>query len=184
MQVSSGSYYRYVKGATYRENVEKATLRAQIKTCFTDNSRRYGSRRIAAALQVGRATVRVVMKQEGLRAIAAKSFKPKTTDSKHNLGISDNLLKNPSNEPQGAGEVLIGDITYLPLSGGRFCYLACLQDKYTRRIVGWKVSERMTAQLVIDVFNQARKRWRLKRGAIIHTDRGSQYASVEYRRLL
>lgn len=59
--------------------------------------------------------VRVVMKQEGLRAIAPKSFKPKTTDSKHNLRISDNLLKNPSNEPKEAGEVLIGDITYLPL---------------------------------------------------------------------
>jgi len=184
MQVNSCSYYRYVKGATYRESIEKAKLRAQVKVCFTENSRRYGSRRIAAALRIGRATVRGVMKQEGLRAIAPKSFKPNTTDSKHNLGISENLLKNSLNEPQAAGEVLIGDITYLPLANGKFCYLACLQDKFTRRIVGWKVAERMTAQLVIDVFNQARKRWRLKKEAIIHTDRGSQYASVEYRRLL
>jgi len=184
MQVNSCSYYRYVKGATYRESIEKAKLRAQVKVCFTENSRRYGSRRIAAALRIGRATVRGVMKQEGLRAIAPKSFKPNTTDSKHNLGISENLLKNSLNEPQAAGEVLIGDITYVPLANGKFCYLACLQDKFTRRIVGWKVAERMTAQLVIDVFNQARKRWRLKKEAIIHTDRGSQYASVEYRRLL
>jgi len=184
MKVGSGSYYRYLKGATYRESPQKAERRARVKACFTENSRRSGSRRIAAALSIGRSTVRGVMKREGLRAIGAKSFKPQTTDSKHNLGISDNLLKNPSNEPAGAGEVLIGDITYLPLSNGKFCYLACLQDKFTRRIVGWKVAERMTAQLVIDVFNQARKRWRLKRDAIIHTDRGSQYASVEYRRLL
>jgi transposase InsO family protein len=173
-----------VKGATYRENSQKADVRTRIKECFTENSRRYGSRRIAAALQIGRGTVRGVMREENLRAIASKSFVPNTTDSKHNLRISENLLKNSLNAPTGAGEVLIGDITYLPLSNGRFCYLACLQDKFTRRIVGWKVSERMTAQLVIDVFNQARKRWRLKRGAIIHTDRGSQYASVEYRRLL
>lgn len=54
MQVSSGSYYRYVKGVTYRESSPKATLRARIKACFTENSRRYGSRRIAAALQIGR----------------------------------------------------------------------------------------------------------------------------------
>ncbi len=184
MQVSSCSYYRYRKGATFRESPEKADLRARIKTCFAEHSRRYGSRRIAAALQIGRATARAMIKQEGLRAIAPKSFVPKTTDSKHNLGISPNLLKAALNEPTGKGEVFIGDITYLPLSGGKFCYLACLQDKYTRRILGWQVSERMTAQLVIDVFNQTRRRWRLEKGAIIHTDRGSQYASVEYRRLL
>ncbi|MEJ7863402.1 MAG: DDE-type integrase/transposase/recombinase, partial [Pyrinomonadaceae bacterium] len=55
---------------------------------------------------------------------------------------------------------------------------------HLRRIVGWQVSERMTAQLVIDAFNRARRRGLIKRGAIIHTDRGSQYAAVEYRRLL
>ncbi len=70
------------------------------------------------------------------------------------------------------------------MQSGKFCYLAYLQDKFLRRIVGWKVSERMTAQHVIDVFNQARKRYLIKKRAIIQTDRGSQYASVEYRRLL
>jgi transposase InsO family protein len=70
------------------------------------------------------------------------------------------------------------------MQDGSFCYLACLQDKYTRRIVGWKVSTRMTAQLVIDVFLQARSKGLIGKGAIIHTDQGSQYASVEYRRLL
>jgi len=79
---------------------------------------------------------------------------------------------------------MVGDITYLPLQNGRFCYPATFQDKYTRRIVGWQVSERMTAQLVIDAFNRAQRRSLIKRGAIIHTDRGSQYAAVEYRRLL
>lgn len=80
--------------------------------------------------------------------------------------------------------MLVGDITYLRLANGTFCYLTCLQDKYTRRIVGWKVSTRMTAQLVIDVFLQARRRGLIGKGAIIHTDQGSQYAAVEYRRLL
>lgn len=95
-----------------------------------------------------------------------------------------NLLQNGANTPVGKGEVLVGDITYLRLREGLFWYLACLQDKFTRRIVGWKVSERMTAQLVIDVFNQARRRGLIGKNVIIHTDQGSQYASVEYRRLL
>jgi transposase InsO family protein len=184
MRVSRCGYYRYVKGATYRESWQKAEVRARVKAFFTENSRRYGSRRIAAALSIGRFTARVIMKREGLRAIAPKSFVPRTTDSSYGLRISENLLKNELNKPTDKGEVFIGDITYLPLSGGKFCYLACLQDKFTRQIVGWKVSERMTAQLVIDVFNQARRRWQMKKGAIIHTDRGSQYASAEYRRLL
>ncbi len=124
------------------------------------------------------------MKEQSLTAIAPKRFVPRTTDSKHGFGFSPNLLKELPDEPAGGGEVIIGDITYLPLSNGKWCYLATFQDKFTRRIIGWQVSERMTAQLVIDALNRARHRGLIKRGAIIHTDRGSQYASVEYRRLL
>jgi len=124
------------------------------------------------------------MKQMGLRAIAPKRFVPQTTDSKHDSPISANLLHDEANAPKGRGEVIVGDITYLRLQNGKFGYLACFQDKFTRRIIGWQISERMTAQLVIDAFNQARRRGLIGRGAIIHTDQGSQYASVEYRRLL
>jgi putative transposase len=180
MQVKCCNYYRYLRGKTYRES----PLAARIKECFNSNARRYGSRRIALALKIGRNTVRKVLKSEGLKAIQPKNFKPKTTDSKHGFGYNENLLKDAKNESPTNGAVFIGDITYLRLQSGGFCYLAVWQDKFTRRIVGWKVAERMTAQLVIDVFNQARKRCLMKKRAIIHTDRGSQYASVEYRRLL
>ena len=155
-----------------------------VKECFDLNRRRYGSRRIAASLKIGRATVQKVMRRENLRAIQPRSFTPQTTDSKHGLPVCANLLQNGTNAPAGRGEVFVGDITYLRLADGEFCYLACLQDKFTRRIVGWKVSQRMTAQLVIDVFLQARGRGLIGKNAIIHTDRGSQYAAVEYRRLL
>lgn len=80
--------------------------------------------------------------------------------------------------------MIVGDITYLPLRNRRWCYSASFQDKFTRRIVGWQVAENMTTQLVIDAFNQARQRGLIRDGTIVHTDRGSQYASVEYRRLL
>ena len=152
MEVKSCNYYAFRRGKTYK----KSPLAASIKECFSLNSRWYGSRRIALALKIGRNTVRKVLKIEGLKAIQPKSFKPNTTDSKHGFGFNENLLKDLQNEPNNQGEVFIGDITYLRLQSGVFCYLAVLQDKFTRRIVGWKVSERMTAQFVIDVFNQAR----------------------------
>ena len=180
MKVNRSCYYFYAGRQTFR----KSRYATAVKECFFENRRRYGSRRIAASLKIGRATVQKVMRGEGLRSIQPRSFKPQTTDSKHGLPVYANLLQDGSNSPTGKSEVFIGDITYLRLRNGSFCYLACLQDKYTRRIVGWKVAERMTAQLVIDVFIQARRRGLIGNGAIIHTDQGSQYAAVEYRRLL
>lgn len=184
MKVYRSAYYAYARRQTYQESCLKLLCAARVKECFEVNRRRYGSRRIAASLKIGRATVQKVMRRENLRAIAPKRFKPQTTDSRHGLPVCANLLQNAANAPIGRGEVLVGDITYLRLANGTFCYLTCLQDKYTRRIVGWKVSTRMTAQLVIDVFLQARRRGLIGKGAIIHTDQGSQYAAVEYRRLL
>ena len=180
MKVNRSCYYLYASRQTFRQS----HLTAAVKDCFYDNRRRYGSRRIAASLKIGRAAVQKLMRQENLRAIQPRSFTPKTTDSKHGLPVCANLLQDGTNAPTGKGEVFVGDITYLRLRDGSFCYLACLQDKFTRRIVGWKVSQRMTAQLVIDVFNQARRRGLIGKNAIIHTDQGSQYAAVEYRRLL
>jgi len=184
MKVSASAYYAYARGVSYRETAWQKVCREKVRDCFYDNRRRYGSRRIAKQLGIGRFRVRTLMKRDNLRAIAPKRFKPQTTDSNHDARISLNLLQNGMNTPSNKGEVIVGDITYLPVQGGKFCYLACFQDKFTRRIVGWQVSKRMTAQFVIDALNQARKRRLIKRNAIIHTDRGSQYASVDYRRLL
>lgn len=184
MKVNRSAYYAYASQRSYQASSLKTTCAVRVKECFWFHRRRYGSRRIAAQLKIGRATAQKVMRRENLQAIQPKRFKPQTTDSRHGLPVCANLLQVGANAPVGMGEVLIGDITYLRLAGGAFCYLACLQDKFTRRIVGWKVSERMTAHLVIDVFLQARRRGLIKRNAIIHSDQGSQYAAVEYRRLL
>jgi len=160
-----------------------------VKEVFYLHRRRYGARRISAELKasglaVGRRLAGSLMKKQSLTAISPKRFTPRTTDSRHDFGFSPNLLRDPVNEVIGNGLCLVGDITYLPLQNGKWCYLATFQDKFTRRIVGWQVSERMTAQLVVDAFNRARRGGLIKRGAIIHPDRGSQYAAVEYRWLL
>ncbi len=189
LKISAAAYFAWRGGRTYRLSQTKTELAAAVKEVFYLHRRRYGARRISAELKaagvlVGRRLARSLMKEQSLAAIRPKRFVPKTTDLRHDFGYSPNLLLDPLNEAAGQGEVFVGDITYLSLQNGKWCYLASFQDKYTRRIVGWQVSPNMTAQLVIDAFNQARRRGLVKRGAIIHTDRGSQYASVEYRRLL
>lgn len=189
LKASEAAFYAWRNGKTYRLSQKSSELSEAVKEVFYLHRRRYGARRISAELKasglpVGRRLAGSLMKKQSLTAIAPKRFIPRTTDSKHDFGFNPNLLREPSNEPVGSGLCLVGDITYLPLPNGEWCYLATFQDKFTRRIVGWQISERMTAQLVIDAFNRARRRGLIKRGAIIHTDQGSQYASVEYRRLL
>jgi len=185
MQVTRSGYYAYQKrkAASSRDAADAAQA-SEVRQCFYFHRRRYGSRRIAKQLKMGRFRVRSIMKRENLRAIQPKSFVPRTTDSRHGGRISPNLLKNLTGERHQAGEAVVGDITYLPLSNGRWCYLATFQDKWTRRIIGWEISEQMTADLVVKALQMALRGGRIRPHAIIHTDRGSQYVSDVYRNLL
>lgn len=156
MKVSVSAFYAYRRGASYQKTARQKDLDERVRTCFYFHRRRYGTRRIAAELATGRAAVRAAMWRENLKAIGPKRFVPRTTDSDHDSRISPNLLKDAANEPSVAGEVIVGDITYIRLRDGSFCYLAIFQDKFTRRIVGWALSMRMTVQLVLDAFQMAR----------------------------
>jgi putative transposase len=163
-----------------------AELARRVKEIFWIHRRRYGARRIskemiAMGVKAGRHRVRSLMSEQGLRAIQPRSFVPKTTLS-DNRRASPNLLKEA--DPVSPGQVLVGDITYLPLINGKWCYLASWQDKISRRVVGWKVSDRMTDDLVIDALNKAIIRGQIRTDAIIHSDRGSQYSSNDFRKLL
>lgn len=182
MEVSDSCYYAYRRGRARVGGHAEAL--AAVKKCFDFHRRRYGSRRIAKDLGLGRFLVRRLMREQNLVAIQPRSFKPLHTDSRHGGLISPNLLKDPANQPQSPGEAVVGDITYLPLITGRFCYLATFQDKLTRRCIGWAISESMTAELVVKALRMALRRGLIKRGAIVHTDRGSQYVSNAYRELL
>jgi transposase InsO family protein len=124
------------------------------------------------------------MREQNLQAIQPRSFVPKTTNSKHGGRISPNLLKKNKIEVYLRGQAIVGDITYLGLRNGKFCYLATFQDKYTRRIVGWAIRAEMTAELVVRALEMGLRRGLIGKNAIIHTDRGSQYVSNLYRELL
>ncbi len=186
MKVSQSGYYAYAAGKSYLKSKRDEALGAQVKDIYWLHRRRYGSRRISAELagqgiKAGRYRVRSLMSEQGLRAIQPRSFVPRTTVS-DNRRASPNLLASSS--PTQPKTVLVGDITYLPLLGGKWCYLASWQDKVSRRVTGWKVSDRMTDDLVIDALDKAVSRGLVAKDAIIHSDRGSQYSSKDFRKLL
>ncbi len=179
MRVSRSYFYAYLRRRAAEDDRRK-TEAARVEKCFYDHRRRYGSRRLAHELKMGRFLVRRLMREMDLIAIQPKRFRPRTTDSRHSGLISPNLLKEAA-LPLKAGEQIVGDITYLPLGGGGFCYLATFQDRLTKRLVGWSIDDSMTAELVVKALQMALRRGLIKRGAIVHTDRGSQYVSRAYR---
>jgi putative transposase len=187
--VSKSAYHDYRAGRSHVLSPEKAALGERVRAVFYEHRRRYGSRRIAAELKAeglgaGRCAVRSQMKRQDLRAIRPRRFVPRTTDSRHNAATSPNLLLAEANAPQRPLEVIVGDITYLPLQSGRWAYLASWQDKFTRRVVGWAVEARMTEELVLKAFRRAVAAGGVQAGTIVHTDRGAQYASKNFRALL
>jgi putative transposase len=188
LAVSESGYYAWRRRLSRPPTVRRQRMAQLVRDCYLENRRRYGVRRITAALnragiKTGRFKVRRVMREEGLKAIGPKSFKPRTTDSKGTIA-APNLLKAVELEECAATKIIIGDLTYIPLQDGSWCYLAVWQDQVTRRIIGWSVAATMTAELVTTALEKAIEKGLVRAGAIIHSDRGSQYAATSFRQLL
>ena len=184
-EVSRAAYGRWASGKTWRGNDRRNGFDAAVKKIFEENRKAYGARRIVAELRdgwagAGRRRVRRSMKRQGLVSSHEKLFRPATTDSRETETIAPNLLGDNANRPETKGEVLVGDITYIRLRGGRFCYLAVFVDLLTKRIVGWSIRDHMKAELVMSALQTAIRGGHVRRGAIVHTDRGSQYGSNAY----
>ena len=186
LRVDRSSYYRWMS----REDDPAARQMAEAVTMvFGRHSRRYGSRRIHAEMtaegySISRHRIRRVMCSQGLKAIQPRSFVPRTTNSRHSLGYDANLLLELVPVPELPRSVIVGDITYLPLRSGRWCYMATWTDLYSRRVLGWSIRDDMTEKLVIEAFQMMQGRTGLPKGCIIHSDRGGQYASKNFRQIL
>jgi putative transposase len=188
LEVSRSAYYAWRDGEPSQRAHQEAALTPLVRAVFWKHRRRYGARRIAAELadlgeRCSPRRVGNIMKSQGLRAMQPKSFVPKTTDSRHHLGYSPNLILDTP-EPCGVNQLWVGDITYVPLCGGGFCYLAALMDRYSRDIVGWELAETMTDELTLAALRMAIRVRQSPAGLVHHTDRGGQYASVRYRAVL
>lgn len=158
LDLSRSAYYSWLNSEITQREQEDLVLSPRVLDVFMHHRRRYGSRRIAIELsetdaKCSRKRASRIMKNQGLRAIQPKSFKPRSTESKHRLGYNPNLLLSES--ANGIGQVWVGDITYIPCSECHYCYLAVLMDAYSRRIVGWHLSEDMTEELVLTALRKA-----------------------------
>ncbi len=183
--VSRNGYYHWLK---HGDKKEDADLIAFITEIFEASFKTYGARRIKKEIEikhgwiVSRRRIGRVMKQEGLKARSKQRFRVNTTDSKHDLPISPNLLGQDFYAP-APNKVYVGDITYIRTIEG-WLYSAVVIDLYARAVVGQATAEHMQTSLIEDALRMAYKRRGSLDGAIFHSDRGSQYASDAYRSLL
>ena len=186
LHVSRSGYYAWKRAPEPPRTAETRRLDEAIRRIFDDHRGRYGAPRIARDLQaegwqVSRQRVARRMRALGLRARAAWRYKA-TTQSKHALPVAPNRLEQDFTAP-APNQTWVSDITYL-WTGEGWLYLAVVLDLYSRAVVGWSMAERITRELVMSALTMAVFRRHPAPGVIIHSDRGSQYAALDYQALL
>jgi len=184
--VSRSGFYAFRDRAPSARALDEAKLIEEVKAVHTESRGTYGGPRVHAALKGrGRATSRKrvarVMREQGLVARCKKRFR-RTTDSNHPFPIADNVLARDftADTPNKAW---VTDITYVSTGEG-WLYVAAILDLYSRMVVGWAMSDRIDRKLCLDALSMAVEARRPAPGLVHHSDRGSQYASNEYRRAL
>jgi len=186
LKVSKSGYYTWLKSNKKKET-KLVLLDTQIKEVFDASRQTYGSPRIKEELEkkdveVSKSTVARRMKAIGITPPRKKKYK-KTTDSKHNYRISPNVL-NREFSVKKLGTVWVSDLTYIRLKDS-FVYLTTVIDLADRSVVGWNLSDNMMdIDTTIAAFKKAVKNRKIGPGLIFHSDRGSQYASDDFRDLL
>lgn len=183
MEVGRSAFYAWLKK---KPNIKENVLVLKAKRIHKESGRCYGARRISGSLkeegwEVGRFRATTLMRKAGIEAQRRKRYRY-TTDSDHPHQIAPNLLERRFDVAE-PNRVWCSDITYLDTREG-VMYLAVVIDLASRRVVGWAISTRMTKQLVIDALRKAFMKRRPKPGLLFHSDRGVQYASAAFRRLL
>lgn len=186
MQVSTSAYYNWLKRPGQLIDEDTLSLYRRIKELFELSRGSLGNREMTKKLRkegfdVGRYRVRTVMAKLGLRVTQRVAYKV-TTKQKDSNAVAVNLL-NQNFDPVAPNQAWAGDVTYLKTGEG-WMYLAIVMDLYSRRIVGWHVDKRMTSDLVSKALMKAYNLRQPPKGLVFHSDRGSQYTSKQYRKLL
>ena len=181
LEVNRSAYYAWDKRPEHKRAIYEKELTKKVRDEFFSNRQIPGARKIARKLKVGRKLVSKIMRDNGWIPRVVKKYKA-TTNSKHNLPVAENLL-NREFTAERPNQKWVSDITYVPTDEG-WLYVAGIMDLYGREVIGWAMGERMTKELVIDCLYQANTRRNNPRGALVHSDRGSQYCSKDYQKLL
>jgi putative transposase len=187
LEVARSGYYRWRQGPSSARDMANARLVQEIKSVHKAMGGIYGSPRMTRELhqaghQCNHKRVERLMRQHGLKGCTCSKRRVRTTDSEHDQPIAPNLLQDRA-APQKPNEVWVADITYIPTAQGCL-FLAAVMDLYSRLIVGWSLWRRLQAGGALQALNRALANRRYPRGVIHHSDRGVQYASLEYRKRL
>jgi putative transposase len=180
------AWLRAIPAVRARAEAE-AELRGHIGRIFATKRRVYGAPRVHAELRRegrrhARRRIGRLMREMGLAARRGRRRAPRTTDSRHDLPVAPNLLDRDF-AAERPDTVWLADISYIPPGEG-WLYLAAVEDMATREIVGWSMADHLRAGLCVDALVMALQRCRPEPGLILHSDRGVQYASGPYRRVL
>jgi len=186
LKVSRSGYYQWIKYPESQRKIEDMDLKQKIVIIYHNSRRTYGSPRIYQKLlregyHLSKKRVERLMRETGIHAVAKKKYRA-TTDSKHSLPVAANSL-NRNFRVDKPNQFWVADITYIYTQEG-WLYLSTIMDLYSRKIVGWSMKNRITKDLVIEALNMAIKQRKPGRGLLLHSDRGSQYASYCYQVLL
>jgi transposase InsO family protein len=185
--VSRSGYYAWQKRPLSPRKMADQSLTEQIEVIHQHSRRTYGPVRVQVELaeqgiKCGHNRVARLMREVGLSAKQRRKFKLSTTDSNHDQPIAPNLLARDF-EASRPNQKWSGDITFIPTAAG-WLYLAVILDLYSRRIVGWAMSDSLDRSLVLRALQMALATRKPEPGLLHHSDRGSQYASSDYRALL
>ncbi len=187
LEVSRSGYYGWCGRGPSPRAQEDERLAVEVAAIFKEKRSRYGSPRVRDELRdrgkrVSRKRVARLMRVRGLRARAGRRRAPRTTDSRHGLAVAENRLRR-NFRTEAPNRVWVGDVTYLPTVEG-WLFLAVLLDLFSRRIVGYALSEKNDQMLARAALKRALVLRKPGRGLVHHTDRGSPYASAGYREIL
>jgi putative transposase len=187
LAVSRSGYYAWRTRPPSAAAGRRTALTEKIRIAHQASRSTYGSPRVhrdllAQGTPCNRKTVAKLMQAAGIRAKTVKKFRVATTDSNHRHPIAENLV-NRNFAPSARNQTWVADITYVPTGEG-WLYLAAVEDLYSRKIVGWSMSDRIDSRLVVDALEMAVEQQLPGDSLIAHSDRGVQYASEHYRELL
>jgi putative transposase len=186
MTVSRSRYYEWRKPAENQREREEKRLMPMIQRIFDDSRQTYGYRRVKDELTTqnqlcGKHRVVSLMKKLRLKAISRRKYRV-TTNSNHAFPVFQNVLNRQFN-PRQINQSWASDITYISTAQG-WLYVAVIMDLYSRQIIGWAMDRRMTDELVKEALRMALYRRKINSSVLLHSDRGSQYASKDYQQLL
>lgn len=190
MNVSTSGFYESLKGERSPRSKRTEAIRSDVRRVYEQYKGIYGSYKIAEKLNTDtqlqsacRNTVALAMQEMGLKSRVSKQFKPTTTVTDPSKQPAENILSQDFQATR-PNQKWVADITYLPTLVG-WVYLAVVIDLFSRKVVGWSMSDRLTTPLITDAMRQAVEQRRPQGGELLHhSDRGCQYTSDAYRQML